>query len=119
MLRAEKSHDRAAQGIRGYVMGKIRAKRPVDNRHRLFSTELLRKYLRRPPLEVLRGDLFTMATPPRGCLSSRKRGGGAREETSLHGRGPMVQDLGILKYLCPGIGESEMSTVHLRVHHRR
>ena len=55
---------------------KIRAKRPVDNRHRLFSAELVRKYLRRPPSEVLWGNLFTMAIPPRGRLSRRKREGG-------------------------------------------
>ena len=75
MLRAGEKPDRARK-VFLTTSWKIRAKRPVDNRHRLLSEEFVREYLRRPRLEVLWGDLFTMATPPRGRLSSRKREGG-------------------------------------------
>ena len=118
MLRAGQNRDRAARGIRDYVV-----EDPREASSRQPTSVIFCGVRKEVPLPAAAGGVVGAPvqdgnTAP-GSSIQPQEGGGARAETFLQGRGRMVQDPRILKDLYPGIGEGEMSTVHFIVHHRR
>ena len=118
MLRVGENRDRAAQGIHDYVMEDPReatSRRPTSYIFCGVEKEIL------PPAGaggVVEGPVpggntaAESSIRPQGVVKTQER-------TFLQGRGPMVQDSRVLRYLYPGIGEGEMSAVHFIVHSRR
>ena len=118
MLRARENRDRAAQGIRDYVVEDPReatSRQPISYSFCGVGKEISPAAGAGGVVEGPVPGGNTAAEPsiqPQGVVKTQER-------TFLQGRGPMVQDSRVLRYLYPGIGEGEMLAVHFIVHFRR